>query len=93
MYAENNMRIITLLLTIILTSGLAGAQTKKTPAKKPAAQKTVTQKKKTTTKKQAGKRHATKNNASAGNSSINGLRNQSAKIKKEIRQQIGRAHV
>lgn len=86
MYAEDNMRIIALLLTIILTCGPAGAQTKKAPARKPATQKTVTPKKTTTTKRTGKKRTTTKNTA-VSNSSIKGLRNQSEKIKKEIRQQ------
>lgn len=75
-------------MTIILTCGLAGAQTtKKNAARKPATQKTVTQKKKNTTAKRTSRKRTAKNNAAVSNSSINGLRDQSAKIKKEIKQQ------
>jgi len=82
------MRIVALLLTIILACGQVGAQTaKKTSARKPVAQKTVAKKKGTTVKKRTATKKTTKNNAAVSNSSINGLRNQSAKIKKEIRQQ------
>lgn len=82
------MRIVALLLTIILACGQVGAQTaKKTSARKPVAQKTVAKKKGTTVKKHTATKKTTKNNAAVSNSSINGLRNQSAKIKKEIRQQ------
>lgn len=82
------MRIVALLLTIILACGQVGAQTaKKTSARKPVAQKTVAQKKGTTVKKRTATKKTTKKNAAVSNSSINGLRNQSAKIKKEIRQQ------
>lgn len=82
------MRIVALLLTIILACGQVGAQTaKKTSARKPVAQKTVAKKKGTTVKKRIATKKTTKNNAAVSNSSINGLRNQSAKIKKEIRQQ------
>lgn len=82
------MRIVALLLTIILACGQVGAQTaKKTSARKPVAQKTVAKKKGTTVKKRTVTKKTTKNNAAVSNSSINGLRNQSAKIKKEIRQQ------
>lgn len=82
------MRIVALLLTIILVCGQVGAQTaKKTSARKPVAQKTVAKKKGTTVKKRTVTKKTTKNNAAVSNSSINGLRNQSAKIKKEIRQQ------
>lgn len=82
------MRIVALLLTIILACGQVGAQTaKKTSARKPVAQKTVAPKKGTTVKKRTATKKTTKKNAAVSNSSINGLRNQSAKIKKEIRQQ------
>lgn len=82
------MRIVAFLLTIILACGQVGAQTaKKTSARKPVAQKTVAKKKGTTVKKRTATKKTTKNNAAVSNSSINGLRNQSAKIKKEIRQQ------
>ncbi|MDO5526434.1 MAG: peptidoglycan DD-metalloendopeptidase family protein [Prevotella sp.] len=82
------MRIVALLLTIILACGQVGAQTaKKTSARKPVAQKTVAKKKGTTVKKRTATKKTTKKNAAVSNSSINGLRNQSAKIKKEIRQQ------
>lgn len=82
------MRIVALLLTIILACGQVGAQTaKKTAAPKTAAKKTVAKKKKPTAKKQTTKKRTTKNNTAVSNSSINGLRNQSAKIKKEIKQQ------
>lgn len=82
------MRIVALLLTIILACGQVGAQTaKKTSAKKTVAQKTVAKKKGTTVKKRTATKKTTKKNAAVSNSSINGLRNQSAKIKKEIRQQ------
>lgn len=82
------MRIVALLLTIILACGQVGAQTaKKTAAQKTAAQKTVAKKKKPTATKQTTKKRTTKNNTAVSNSSINGLRNQSAKIKKEIKQQ------
>lgn len=82
------MRIVALLLMIILACGQVGAQTaKKTAAPKTAAKKTVAKKKKPTATKQTTKKRTTKNNTAVSNSSINGLRNQSAKIKKEIKQQ------
>lgn len=80
------MRIIALLL-VLLFSGLgADGQTNKKPATKTVAQKkTTTTKKAAATKKPAAKKG---NGQSVGNnSSINGLKNQSAKIKNEIRQQ------
>lgn len=84
------MRIVALLLTIVLTYGLAGAQTaKKAPGKRPVAQKTVSKSKKrgTTTKKQTAGKRTKQSSAAVSTSSINGLRNQSAKIKNEIKQQ------
>jgi len=73
----------------MLIGSFAGAQTKKAPAKRHAVQKTAAKKKGTAAKKRTvGKKPTGKQPSGvAGSQSIKGLKNQSAKIKKEIRQQ------
>lgn len=83
------MRLIALFLILMLAGPFAGAQTKKTPARRSTVQKTAVKKTGTAAKKRpaAKKTVAKKTTPAVSNSSINGLKSQSAKIKKEIKQQ------
>lgn len=89
------LRLLTILLSLLLLVPSVDSQTKKqSSAKKTTVSSvkkktTTTTKKTTTTSKTKGKTTTKKSSSSAGvtNSSINGLRNEQAKIKQNIRKQ------